>query len=242
MIYHVGNVLNDLELDEKAKVDGEEVWLGDLVAEYNSVIAEKGIYGLYHKQDNAFVYDCEGVNWNKISVPPEAKDYFESDTCTTRELAEWAFRNGYDAIRLDNIIDISQFALKEARKPSTVWAFKNPERQLRSADPITYDDDGNVIPLKERFNTNKGDFRYKLAVGVDTSNAVEKVNKIIEKENAALKEDVDHLKQLLKLQGQETHGARFTASSVEAAARYLKKNAGSKGDTKTLAGMLNSFY
>ena len=32
--------------------------------------------------------------------------------------------------------------------------------QIKSADPVTYDDDGNVIPLSERFNPEKNDIRY----------------------------------------------------------------------------------
>lgn len=32
--------------------------------------------------------------------------------------------------------------------------------QIKSADPITYDDDGNVIPLSERFNPKKQDIRF----------------------------------------------------------------------------------
>ncbi len=33
-------------------------------------------------------------------------------------------------------------------------------RQLKYADPVTYDDDGNVIPLSERFNSENDDIRY----------------------------------------------------------------------------------
>jgi hypothetical protein len=32
--------------------------------------------------------------------------------------------------------------------------------QIKSADPVTYDDDGNVIPLSERFNSENNDIRY----------------------------------------------------------------------------------
>ena len=32
--------------------------------------------------------------------------------------------------------------------------------QIKSADPVTYDDDGNVIPLSERFNSSIEDIRY----------------------------------------------------------------------------------
>lgn len=34
--------------------------------------------------------------------------------------------------------------------------------QIKSADPVTYDDDGNVIPLSERFKENNDDIRYSL--------------------------------------------------------------------------------
>ena len=34
------------------------------------------------------------------------------------------------------------------------------ENQVKSADPVTYDDDGNIIPLSDRFNTEKDDIRY----------------------------------------------------------------------------------
>lgn len=34
--------------------------------------------------------------------------------------------------------------------------------QIKSADPVTYDDDGNVIPLSERFNEESDDIRYSV--------------------------------------------------------------------------------
>ena len=34
--------------------------------------------------------------------------------------------------------------------------------QIKSADPVTYDDNGNVIPLSERFNSQNNDVRYSL--------------------------------------------------------------------------------
>lgn len=35
--------------------------------------------------------------------------------------------------------------------------------QIKSADPVTYDDNGNVIPLSERFNDDKKDIRFSLS-------------------------------------------------------------------------------
>ncbi len=38
--------------------------------------------------------------------------------------------------------------------------------QIKSADPVTYDDQGNVIPLSERFNTENDDIRYSQKIRV----------------------------------------------------------------------------
>ena len=70
----------------------------------------------------------------------------------------------------------------------------------------------------------------------------QKVNEALEKENAKLREDVTELRELVKLQRQVTNGTKFTKTSVEAAARYLKQNANSKGSTQELAKLLNSLY
>lgn len=37
------------------------------------------------------------------------------------------------------------------------------KNQVKSADPVTYDDSGNVIPLSQRFNPNNNDIRYSLS-------------------------------------------------------------------------------
>ncbi len=44
---------------------------------------------------------------------------------------------------------------------------------MKSADPVTYDDEGNVIPLSERFNPENPDIRYSLAEDADYMAAVE---------------------------------------------------------------------
>ena len=44
----------------------------------------------------------------------------------------------------------------------TVWIPFSSE-QIKSAEPVTYDDNGNVIPLSERFNTNKTDIRFSMS-------------------------------------------------------------------------------
>lgn len=76
----------------------------------------------------------------------------------------------------------------------------------------------------------------------DRSNDFEKVNRVLEKENAKLREDVSYLKELLKLQKTVTGGTKFTRSSVEAAAGQLMKYANARGDKAELVKRLNTFY
>lgn len=68
------------------------------------------------------------------------------------------------------------------------------------------------------------------------------VTELLQQENEKLKEDVQHLKDLLKLQRTVTGGTKFTKTSVEAAARMLKNGANARGDTAELAKLLNTFY
>jgi hypothetical protein len=42
----------------------------------------------------------------------------------------------------------------------------NP-RNIKSADPVTYDDNGNVIPLSERFNPKESDIRYSRELALE---------------------------------------------------------------------------
>lgn len=49
---------------------------------------------------------------------------------------------------------------------STVYVIKDSAR-IKSADPVTYDDNGNVIPLSERFNENNADIRFSVKEPVE---------------------------------------------------------------------------
>ena len=49
--------------------------------------------------------------------------------------------------------------------------------QVKLADPVTYDDNGNVIPLSERFNSKNDDIRYSMKI--NTSDMSPEAKKII---------------------------------------------------------------
>lgn len=46
-----------------------------------------------------------------------------------------------------------------------VYIYFNPQKDVKSADAVTYDDKGNVIPLSERFNAKNDDIRYSKRQG-----------------------------------------------------------------------------
>ena len=89
----------------------------------------------------------------------EAKDIEMPKTAaeaeaTTQKLME----EGYDGV-------IGVVAGK-VQSPNTEYVVFSPS-QIKSADPITRDSQGNVIPLSKRFNTTSEDIRYQPADGAD---------------------------------------------------------------------------
>ena len=84
--------------------------------------------------------------------------------------------NGYDSMYIS-------FDEGSGGRETDSLILLNPE-QVKSADLITRDDEGNIIPLSERFNKNKKDVRYSLRNYVD-------LNEIDYKELAILRKAIN---------------------------------------------------
>jgi hypothetical protein len=69
------------------------------------------------------------------------------------EAVQRAIRNGKDGVEFKEMADFGDRA--------TVYAVFDPS-QIKSADPVTRDDQGNVIPLSQRFNPQTSDIRFSL--------------------------------------------------------------------------------
>lgn len=83
------------------------------------------------------------------------------------DIAEFIDENGldYDSIILDEGGD-----LVDGKPVSRGFSYViRISEQVKSADPITYDDSGNVIPLTERFDSGNRDIRWSLAGKYDYS-------------------------------------------------------------------------
>ena len=81
---------------------------------------------------------------------------------TDKVLREYLQSLGYDGVEYENQfegVDSGEYGWDDVYEMSYI-AFES--NQLKLADPVTYDDDGNVIPLSDRFNRKEPDIRYSL--------------------------------------------------------------------------------
>lgn len=124
----------------------------------------QGLYRLYSKPGKQLVIDTDRAVWNNIpwslvaEADPEAQGvYPDTEGQNTRTIAEWAKEHGYDSVRINNIYDYGGRGT-ESKAYGDIGIFFRQD-DVKSADPVTYDDNGNVIPLDQRFSDSP-DIRY----------------------------------------------------------------------------------
>lgn len=166
----------------------------------------KGNYSLFAKIENPLIIDASKSNWNEIDVKSVlntpfgdaikseyGEDYFNYGTqhLSTREVSKYAKQAGYDGVIFKNLKDNggrnSNVSLDTV---SDVYIAFNPNN-VKSADAITYDNDGEVIPLSERFNSNQEDIRYSLDEDYDSTD--EKAGAIHDTLNFSIDDEYDDL-------------------------------------------------
>lgn len=93
---------------------------------------------------------------------------------STRDIAKWANNLGYNSVLIKNVNDFGGNGKHTDIGDIEIYFDSN---RLKSADPVTYDDDGNVIPLSERFNEQNEDIRFSrgLNARVAANNTGERV-------------------------------------------------------------------
>ena len=150
--------LSDKFYDYVYKIEGQ----------FNSFDYESttGIYDLYANTEGLLEFDAQGKSWNRLPDPRETNgklgisEEFGFEMFNTRDYAAYAKENGYKGVKITNLFDDGGKSVQGQTKPATVYIFFNPQEQVKSADAITYDNDGKVIPLSERFNTQNDDLRF----------------------------------------------------------------------------------
>ena len=132
-------------------------------AENDGSGADSGVYHVKLRLDNPLVIDAKGKDWNDMKYPEgflehveNPGDYEGQETIRTWQIAQEAAALGYDGVVFENIEDSNGLG-----KTGTVIAVNDAETwRIKSADPVVYDDAGNVIPLSERFDQKKTDIRW----------------------------------------------------------------------------------
>ena len=123
---------------------------------------EQSRHGIYHtalRFNNLLTVDAKGHGWKHIDLklPGSNRKHWK-----TREIAKYAKEHGYDGVRIENVYDLGANRIVGAdSQPRTVIIAFDSE-QVKSLDPVTYDDNGNVIPLSERFNPAIQDIRFSV--------------------------------------------------------------------------------
>ena len=106
--------------------------------------------------------------------------------------------------------------------------------QVKYADAVTYDDNGNVIPLSQRFDTGNEDIRYS-----SRNNQESRVDRLVRK-NEELKAEAEYLKQVVQIQKQGNRKNLRDRESVNAIAKGILESVNAK-DTE-FGKKLNDFY
>ena len=129
-----------------------------------------GMYQFYANTDGMVEFDAKGAESNHIALGQAEKDYNDFvygsswySFATAKQLAKYAKQKGYTGVIIKNVVDAANPQSRKTLSPANVYIFFSPQSQLKSADPVTYDDNGNVIPLSERFQTTSPDIRYSVS-------------------------------------------------------------------------------
>ena len=115
--------------------------------------------------DNNGMYAADAVAVIKRRIVDELAD--ENGDIAVNEVIRLAFED----IGFDGIIDSSvyyKFHNMDGMDSGTTHYIAFNSNQIKSAELITYDDNGNVIPLSERFNAQNDDIRYSLSAEGET--------------------------------------------------------------------------
>ncbi|MBR3105873.1 MAG: hypothetical protein IKH30_01665 [Clostridia bacterium] len=126
--------------------------------------------------ENVGKYYLDIKNPASESVGYQALRRFQGQNEAGKKAREYLISQGYDGVNNEDMEYIAFY----------------PE-QIKSADPVTYDDKGEVIPPSERFNEGKGDIRYSVRANINTSDKQMEDNKKI----------VANMKSVKDLQGNE---------------------------------------
>jgi hypothetical protein len=112
--------------------------------------AEPRLDPYYIKIENPYTVDGKGAKWRSAQ-----------GIGRTRNVVSKALDDGNDGVIIENVRDDHQTGVVKGDKPTTTYAVFESE-QIKTARAVTYDNDGNIVPLSQRFDPDKEDIRFAL--------------------------------------------------------------------------------
>ena len=161
--------------------DGKPVFLADNIGTslgYTRGSGLKNVQKSYLRFANPFVIDASGQPWYEIPVSEDdaARLGFSENqigllrgVISTETIANVLSRGGFDGAIIKNVVD----DIDSGAKPSTTYIVTNNESFV-SADPVTSDEAGNVIPLSKRFDVSRPEISFARATDEEYFAAIER--------------------------------------------------------------------
>ena len=153
-------------------------------------------YSVYLKQDK--IFDTRNEKEKRIFENEFYRQWGNGAPLSEKGLPDWTDGDDFVEFFEENDYDYDAILLDEGAtggfgdevKSRGISIVVKNSNQIKSADPVTYDDDGNVIPLSERFDEAEDDIRFSISDDVDiTKNDIE--NNIKEVANMDSVSDLD---------------------------------------------------
>lgn len=105
----------------------------------------------YHRTQTNWKDSIDPYGWipkHTEELEKTGLNFTNSRDQSSKDWTEMMLSKGYDGFIDDFGSEIVIFDMEKV------------EAKIKLADPVTYDDDGDVIPLSKRFNPNSNDIRY----------------------------------------------------------------------------------
>lgn len=164
-IYAYGENWNNIRVNAKHKNYSSKEIIKMMKNEFDSIENVK-----YDQKKNTFISKLKNGK-DVIKTKEEMLDILrlsdkyatEYKRATTRDIVKEAKEQGYDGVIIRRVVDNGgrNYNLPFMIQPANLYIFFNPQQQLKSADPVTYDNEGKIIPLAERFDPDNVDIRFQ---------------------------------------------------------------------------------
>ena len=138
-------------------------WIEGTFLTDNKQIAEafargNTVLSLFAEIKKPLVIDAKGSGYTSIPVPGDAPKWLKEKYSLDNELdadsiTKNAFDHGYDGVVIKNVVE-------GVGGPSATDIIVRDPSQIKSADPVTRNDAGEVIPLSQRFSESP-DIRFR---------------------------------------------------------------------------------